>query len=141
MRLILVRIPAHTSHQDIARFIEPAINRRFSFRKNRIGRVEILRLHDKNINTVEYHGLVTIEPDSLALRAILKLNRKPINGKHIAVRQYHNRSLHNDSRMKKSPLPLKNKDRRLADRRRSDLQNIDDIEIRLTSHKAFHRTY
>lgn len=141
MRLILVRIPANTSKQDIARFVEPALQRRLSIRKKKIEKIEILKLHDKNINAIEYHGLVTIEPDSLAIRAILKLNRKAINGKHIAVRQYHKRYWHNDPRQKSPSLNLKYPERRTLERRRYHLQELDEIEVRLTGHKSFHRTF
>ena len=141
MRLILVRIPADTNKQDIKRFFEPLLKRRFFFKKKSIENIEILKLHDSSTNSSEYHALVTIEPDSFAKRAILKLNRKPINGKHIAVREYHNRYWHNDLRQQNNTLNPNMPNRRIMDRRRKNLRVLESDDIRITGHKNFHRTF
>ncbi|GAB4258050.1 MAG: hypothetical protein Kow0065_07610 [Methylomicrobium sp.] len=139
MRIILVRIPADTSHQDVFRFFEPALKRKFFFKKPTLSKIEILRQYDPDANTYEYHALATIEPDSFAKRVIIRLNRKELNGKRIAVREYYLRSWHNDPRQRHGNSRLKFADRRVADRRRKNLQMLPAEDIRITGHKAFHR--
>lgn len=140
MHLILVRIPAKTTRQDIEHFFEPVLKRKFFFKKGSLDRIEIFCLRDPNTHSSEYHALVTITYDSLARRAIIKLNRKAINGKHIAVREYHSRSWHNDPRQKNKPLGPNTPNRRLMDRRRN-LQKIESLDFRITGNKSFHRTF
>ena len=141
MHIILVRIPADTTPHDIADFLEPALKRSFFVRKGIIEKIEIQIFHDSWINAKEYHGLVKIEPDTAARRVIKKLNRKAINGKHIAVREYHIRNWHNDPRLRHTPFNLKFSDRRKADRRRTHLQVLTEDEVRFTGNKRFHRTF
>ncbi len=47
----------------------------------------------KNTGThdLQYHGLVTITPDSAAKDVIDKLNGTQLNDKHIVIREYKNR--------------------------------------------------
>lgn len=141
MQIILVRIPADTTPNDIAHFLEPVLKGGLFVRKGIIEKIEIQILHDERSQTSEYHGLVKIAPDVAAERVITKLNRKALNGKHIAVREYHLRNWHNDPRLKSDPLNLKFPDRRKGDRRRKHLQILAKEEIRISGNKRFHRTY
>jgi hypothetical protein len=141
MHIILVRIPAETTPRDIAHFLEPVLKGGLFVRKGIIEKIEIQILHDDRINATEYHGLVKIEPDAAAQRVIKKLNRKAINGKHIAVREYHIRNWHNDPRLRPKPLNLEFSCRREGDRRRTHLQVLTNNEVRFTSNKRFHRTF
>ena len=141
MHIILVRIPADTTPHDITHFLEPILKGGLFVRKGIIEKIEIQILHDEWIQTTEHHGLVKIEPDAAAQRVIKKLNRKAINGKHIAVREYHIRNWHNDPRLRPKPLNLKFSGRRKGDRRRTHLQVLTKDEIRFTGNKRFHRTF
>ena len=121
MIVFLRRIPANTSTHEITSFIQPAIKGGLLARSGRIDNIKIVRIKDAERNTLEYHGLVRIEPDAAAARAIKTLNRKAINGKNIAVREYHTRNWHNDPRLKNQG-NLKFADRRKGERRRRKLE-------------------
>ena len=140
MHIILVRIPPDTTPYDIAHFLDNALKGSLFARKGIIEKIEIQILQDNRTNTMEYHGLVTIEPDTAAQRVIKKLNRKAFNGKHIAVREYHIRTWHNDPRLIPKPLNFKFPDHRNKDRRRSHLQVLTHDSVRFTESKTFHRS-
>ena len=141
MQIILVRIPPDTTLYDITQFLEPVLKKGFFVRKGVIENIEIKIIHDANANVTEYHGLVRIEPDAAAKRAVNKLNRKAINGKHIAVREYHTRNWHNDLRLATNPVNLKFLDRRKVDRRRPHVQVQSHDVVHFSSNKSFHRTF
>jgi hypothetical protein len=52
----------------------------------------ILRITDQAAGTVEYHGLVEVQPARIALQAIQILNGKEIGRTPIEVRRYRHRS-------------------------------------------------
>ncbi|MGR9115712.1 MAG: hypothetical protein ACU85E_08095 [Gammaproteobacteria bacterium] len=141
MHIILVRIPAETTKNDIIHFFEPVLKKGFFVRKGIIEHIEIKIIHDSSLNAMEFHGLVKIKPDVVALKAIKKLNRKVINGKHIAVREYHFRNWQNDPRLKPLPTNLKFRDRRKEDRRRNHLHEVTHETAHFSSNKIFHRTF
>ena len=122
MNIILVRIPEHTTLSDIAAFLEPVLKKGLFVRKGMIETIDIQIIYDGKTSVTEYHGLVRIDPDAAARRAIAKLNRKIINGKHIAVREYVLRNWHNDRRLRVKRVSPKFPDRRQIDRRRPDLR-------------------
>lgn len=131
MILFLRNIPAQTRIGDIAEFVAPAIRGGWFKRRGQIVKIEILALHDKQVNTYEFHGLVEITPDTVAMRAIKKLNGSFLNGKMITVREYRIRSWHND--------PLSPKERLHQNRRRKDLEVIEDKSTLFVGQKEFHR--
>ena len=110
-----------------------------TFKKARIVNAKIVTLLNTDTKTMEYHGLVTIEPDNVAQKVIRRLNRKPFKGARINIHEYRNRSWHNDPRIRMSttvkPLNL-----RKRDRRRRNVEVIDDIDnMNFTSSSSFHR--
>lgn len=121
MRIILVRIPSDTTHNDISDFLSGTLKGGLFDRTGIIEKIEILNLYDEKTNTIEYHGVIRIEPDIAAQRVIKKLNRKAINGKHIVVREYQLRNWHRDQRLRPPPPRSIFSNRRNADRRRSHL--------------------
>lgn len=116
MILFLRHIPAQARISDIAEFVTPAIRSGWFKRRGQIVKIEILALHDKQVNAYEFHGLVEIEPESAARVAIKKLNGRSLKGKIITVREYHIRSWHND--------PLDPRERLRNNRRRKELEII-----------------
>ena len=132
-----------TSNEDLEAFVLSAINKGFidRFRKNcQIVDLKITRFKNLALNTEEVHGLVRIEPDSSALRIIKRLNRKPILGKRINVRQFHNRAWQNDSRSTTKNHTHGN--RRKNDRRRSTLvETKQKYAIHTNGLKEFHKTH
>ena len=53
---------------------------------------EIIRITDSSNDSVEYHGLVELQPAKLALLAARELNGTEIGGKPIGVHRYQHRS-------------------------------------------------
>ena len=111
-----------------------------AFNKGRIVNVKIVRFLDSNTKALEYHGLVRIEPDKLAQKVIKRLNRKPFKGVRINVREYRIRSWHNDRRTKMSNTS-KSATLRKRDRRRRNIEVVDDVTQQFSSMSAFHRLY
>ena len=124
MIVFLRRIPANIKKYEIAAFLEPALKGGLFAKNGYIEEIKILTHRDKQKNTLEYHGLVRIEPEAAAERVIKKLNGKPINGKHIVVREYFSRNWHNDPRLSRSHPNITFPDRRKADRRRHHLEAV-----------------
>ncbi|MEN8177848.1 MAG: hypothetical protein ABFS39_04435 [Pseudomonadota bacterium] len=94
-----------------------------------LGKCEILRLEDKRKETVEYHGLISIEPEKTCLALVDKLNGALLFGKRVEVRPYVKRSTYKDRRRLFADLELLPAERRSQDRRRSFL-NIRWLKCR-----------
>lgn len=137
MIIILKKIPAHTRSQEIEDFVRPAIKGGLFSKSGRIESISILVQQDAQTHEIEYHGLVRIMPDDIAKRAIKKLNRKRLNGRHIAVFEYQHRRWQNDRRIRNQNEELRNK--RLSDRRRRYLEVQKDISEQFSSEKRFNR--
>lgn len=138
MIIFIRKIPANTKISEIIDFVEPAIKGGL-FRKSGIIRgAKILALRDVRLRTLEFHGLVTVEPDAVALRAIKKLKGQRFKGKFVVVRQYFQRDWHNDPRQ--GSREQKVTERRITDRRRGkDLEIIHDISEKFSSAGDFVR--
>lgn len=141
MIVILSKIPPETTYQDIIEFIEPALKTSWFSKEGFIEEVKILMIIDSDKEIVEYHGLIRINPDSSAKKVINLLNRKPILGKRIAVREYHYRSWHNDTRENSNNRLGKILHRRSNSRRRPNLESVLANASTTTSEKNFHKTH
>lgn len=139
MIIFIRKIPANTKFGDIADFVTPALKGGLFRRAGRIVKIEILALHDTQLNTHEFHGLVTIEPDSAGLRAIRQLKGRRFKDKLLIIRQYVHRSWHNDRRQPSHRFKLDHENRK-ADRRRGKfLEVIKDISGQFSSSGDFAR--
>ena len=132
MIVFLRRIPADTNKNEITTFITPALKGGLFSKSGHISDIKILTLRDNRLNKVEHHGLVRIEPDSVAERVIKKLNLNPINGKNIVVREYILRNWHNDPRLRRNHADTAFPNRRKADRRRHQLEVVHNEERRVS---------
>ena len=141
MILFLRNISAQTRHSDIVAFIEPVMKASLFGKKGTIERIKILHLKNSRTNISEFHGLVTIEPDVAAKRVLKRLNRKKFLDKHILVREYHRRDWHNDPRMNHDPFISTKHEKRIADRRRRNIEVVEEIKHTFSSSKIFHRNY
>ena len=138
MIIILKNIPANTRKKDIEDFIRPIIKGGFFSRSGRIESIRIKGQRDTRFNTLEFHALVRVVPDAVAMKVVKKLNRKLFKGKHTAVNEFQYRNWRNDRRTDtRQPAS----DRRLADRRRAHLEVIEDVSERFSSKKSFHRKH
>jgi hypothetical protein len=100
--LIFIRLlPEAVTQGELRRFVEKAINSRWRSllaTRSKIHKAEIRKLVNQTTGSVEYHGLVDIEPAKRALAAIHKLNHAPLKGKTVEVRKYYQRSPLRDRR-------------------------------------------
>lgn len=141
MVIFIRKIPANTKLSEIIGFIEPAIKGGLFRKSGKIRGAKILALRDMRLRTLEFHGLVTVEPDAVGLRAIKKLKGRRFKGKFVIVRQYFQRDWHNDPRQNRERqgdgISI---ERRTFDRRRGkDLEIIQDISERFSNAGDFVR--
>lgn len=127
MILILKRISPVTLVPDIERFFLPTVKGGLLKRSGRIDSIKIQLLKPPVGDRLELNALVDVEPDSVARRVMRELNRKPLNGKHINIDEFHFRNRDNDRRISRYQNVL---NRRRTDRRRLGME-IRDI----TAHK------
>ena len=141
MIIILRRISENTEKHEIIDFLTPAVKGGLLKRSGHIENIKILILKDTVKNTIEYHGLVTIDSDSAANRAIKKLNRKFFKNRNIIVREYFHRSWHNDPRVNRHEWNEELDDKRKGNRRRARLEVISEESIRLNRNEKEHPTF
>ncbi|MDD2761957.1 MAG: hypothetical protein PHH11_16900 [Methylomonas sp.] len=141
MIIFIRKIPANTKLSEIINFVEPAVKGGLFRRSGSISDAKILALRDVRLRTMEFHGLVTIEPESVAFRVIRKLKGKRFKGKFVIIRQYFQRDWHNDPRQhSEGKIALHIIERRKADRRRGkDLEIMQDISDQFSSAGDFVR--
>lgn len=141
MIIFLRRIPAATKLSDLSAFVRPAIEGGFFRKPGRIVGISILELQDKRFKAMEYHGLITVEPDEVAARAIKRLKGQRFKGKLVVVRQYVQRDWHNDPRRNREiTVTQQLSDRRKICRRRGkDLELVRDISENFSSSGDFVR--
>ncbi len=130
MIIIIKNIPADTSDAEIEAFITPALNGGWLSRNGVIETISIKAQKDTLLNTIKYHGLVRVMPDSVAERVVKQLNRKRINGRNILVTEYHIRNWQNDPRISRHQLNEELPDHRRGDRRRRYIEiDVDALNI------------
>ena len=125
MQLFIPCIPDSVSEADLRRFMQQALCspwRRLLKRWGHIGSIRILKITHQESRSVEYHGLVDVEPARQAERLIKKLNNTLLGGEAVEVRQYHRRSGFRERRRQHSGMEsLAITDRRTRERRRGSL--------------------
>ena len=136
MIIILVRIQAITTKQDIDELLSPVLKGGLFQKSGYIKRIKILILRDGINNSIEYHGIVAVDSDVAGKRAIKKLNRKAFKGKHIEVREYHLRTRHNDPRIHGLDV-----NKKLVNRRRKELKEAVHASITYIGIESFHRNF
>ncbi|MDD2760254.1 MAG: hypothetical protein PHH11_08155 [Methylomonas sp.] len=122
MILILKKISEKTRVPDIENFIAPVLKGGFLKKTGRIESLRIQTIRQAGDSHVEYQAIVDVTPDPVAKRIIKLLNRKCLNGKHINIAEYHFRHFSNDRRHGRYKPPH---DRRIADRRRKQVEIVD----------------
>ncbi len=126
MILFLRKIPTDTTRTDIVEFLDPVLKGGFLQSKGHIENIELIILKDEDSKTVEHHALVTIDSESAGKRAIKKLNRKALNGKHIMIHEYVFRSWQNDPRENDGEWNEELQNKRKHSRRRDHLTRIQE---------------
>jgi hypothetical protein len=147
VKLFIRKIPANTTLAELRDFIDSGVSWMERFRwgqRYRIIEAKILTIIDRSTREIEFHGLVTIEPDSLADQIIKRLHIKRFKGRRVAVRRYYKRSPLNDRRRDQDEpfASLQSSDKRCRDRRRQhQMEMIDDSIIKTTSMDTFYRKF
>lgn len=136
MIIFLRKIPASTKVNELYDFVLPTLKGGWFRKSGQIAHAQVLALRDKRTNAVEFHGLVFIEPDEIGLRTINRLKKRRFKGRLITIREYHQRSWHNDPRVDHLTA-AQFQGRRNGDRRRgSDLEILHELAGQ-TSTKAY----
>ncbi len=94
-QVILKYIPQNTTYKQILQFVEPALKGGIFSKSGTIKRISVLAQKNKDSDALEFHAILSIQPDEAAKRIINKLHRKQLNGRHIAVTEYIERSVNN----------------------------------------------
>lgn len=118
MIIILKKIPGNTSNYHIEKFIAPVLKSGLFKAAGQIQSISFWTYEVVQSNTIEYYALVDIEPDTVGQCVINQLNKKALNGKYIALQEYHVRYWSNDKRVFKSVVDRGKNNKRKADRRR-----------------------
>jgi hypothetical protein len=83
-----------------------------------LDKCQILRIEDKQEETVEYHCLVSVEPEKTCQSLMRRLDGALLFGQPVAVKPYIKRSPYKDRRRFYADLELLKTERRVEDRRR-----------------------
>jgi len=117
MIIIFSGFPLETQQQDVLDFLDPqdlAV----------VKKTDFITLLNEDLEQVELKVLLTIEPDSIALQVIKKLDQNLFSGIVISARQYQKRLMINDNRSSVQNTSVFADDHRVADRRRKNLYEI-----------------
>ncbi|MDD5033658.1 MAG: RNA-binding protein [Methylococcaceae bacterium] len=128
MLLFIANIPGDTLHKELIEFIGPVLKGGLFQARGEIKYIKILAIKDHDNDSVEYHAVTSILPDSVALRVIKKLNGKVFRGKRIVIREF-------NLRINKGDM-IPNYHRRRG--------NLEVVELKgpvYTSQKSFNRIY
>ncbi|MGR9099657.1 MAG: hypothetical protein ACU826_03745 [Gammaproteobacteria bacterium] len=142
MQIFFRCIPRGTHPKELASFITPYLNSGvFSlFQKpGELIDVRVLSQKDVNLNTIDHHGLVLIEPDLVAERVIRSLRKTPFKGKRIIVREFVQRSWQNDRRCNPQTQIRDHNSRRKADRRQHKLETVTHFGVSFVGLQQFSR--
>ena len=129
MWLVVSKLDKATTRRQLGRFVSTGLRPGWAFfpypSRGAIRRCEILQIVDKDNQTIEYHGLVQIEPVKSALTVISRLNGSKFRGKTMEVSKFQRRS----SPDRRAFLPdigwrsATSKERRNRERRRANIQS------------------
>lgn len=136
MIIFLRGIPASTKLSELLEFVGPAIKGGLFRKSGRVVNVKILELQDRRYKALEFHGLITVEPDAVAARAIKRLKGQRFKGKLVVVRQYFQRDWHNDPRQNHNITVTQH----LSDRRRGCRRRGKDLELMKDISESFSST-
>ena len=101
--LFLRDLPPDTSRKDLLAFVRDAL-RAAGVRGMPLislcSNCQIMRITDPAAGTVEYHGLIEIQPARIVIQAIEVLNGRELKGRPIEVRRYRHRSTWGEHRLR-----------------------------------------
>jgi hypothetical protein len=95
MKVILKYAPKNTTYNQIFHFLKPTLDGGLFIKFGKIKDVSVLAHKDRLSQAVDFHVILDIQPDEVAKRVVKKLHRKKLNGQHIDVMEYIERSIYN----------------------------------------------
>jgi hypothetical protein len=125
MILFFKDIPNNTIDKEIATFVQPVIKGGLLGSRSKITRIDVIALKEMKSNLVEFHALVSIEPEKSALKVIKTLNGQPFKGQAITVRKYYIRNRGNDKRSTTNAPSAQFPEKRVNPQRRRKLEFVD----------------
>lgn len=132
MLLFIRLLPESTTEHELRQFVHRAVYSpwlRLIGPPSRVSSVQIIRICNPEIDSVEYHGIVGVEPAKTALSVIKKLDERELRGKKVTVRKYFSRSARRDRRLQRPEVRfLAIFNRRKKNRRRLNLA-IERVRI------------
>jgi hypothetical protein len=141
MIIIFKKIPENTSDYQIEEFIAPALKGGLFRASGHIEKISFWTYEIVEFNTVEYYALVDIEPNAVGQRIINQLNKKQLNGKYIAIQEFHVRHWSNDKRTFTSVVNRGGGNKRKTEERRRKIVKIERSSrtenITISSHSSF----
>ncbi len=131
--LVFVRmIPMAITCDDLYHFIHKGMGSFFTQllgNKGTVTELSILRFTNQEAHSVQYHGLVDIDPVTSAQDAIKRLNQSRLIGVPVEVREFYDRSSSRDRRKRQSAIESASfKDQRRGDRRCNQLK-IEPVTV------------
>jgi len=87
-----------TREQDIHDFVSPVLKGGFFKKTGAMSNMKFVTLEDPETKVRQYHATLIVTPDQMAEQVIKKLNNQKIQENPVVLRQYHERSWHNDVR-------------------------------------------
>ena len=129
--LVFIRmIPKSVTCNELSHFVHRGVDSlrtRFLGKQGSVDSVSIKRFTNQETQSVEYHGIVNIEPAASAQAAIRRLNRTTLKGVPVEVRKFYQRSPMRDRRRNQSDMDAASfENLRKGDRRRN-LLDIDPV--------------
>jgi hypothetical protein len=138
MYVIIKNIPSTITIDELEGYIFPCVKGSFYQKKGQIKALKIIQLVDKSGKTVERHGLVIVDSDSVKKRLIKSLKPKThVNTvffkdaddvKQCSVDEYYIRHWSNDRRAGQGDPSALPENMRIADRRRRGLSMVAQYE-------------
>ncbi len=128
MIIIIKQLPSNSSAIELHNFVRPALKGHIFRRTVPVQKLEIIKIHDVRHDTDEYHGLVHIDSQPAAERAIKKLDGRFFNSTQVSVKEYFPVRKSDKDRRSREPVYVKYlPEKRQAERRRSG--ELLEIEV------------
>lgn len=117
MKVILKYVPKNITYKQIFHFVKPTLDGGLFIKFGKIKDVSVLAHKDGLSQAVDFHVILDIQPDEVAKRVVKKLHRKKLNGQHIDVMEYIERSIYNCNSLYTAESKYPNLDHRNLTRR------------------------
>jgi hypothetical protein len=139
MLLFFKHIPQDTLNREIVSFVTPVIRGGLLGAKGKVTKIDVIALKDKVNHMVEFHALVNIEPDNVAMKVIKKLDGQVLKERAIAISKYTLRSWQNDKRREDRQIQNRITEKRVNQQRRRNLEVITRESPEYSSYDSLYR--